>query len=142
MTMSHVNDSTKCVELCNKLKMCFQAKTRIKLNFLDQIAKFWELQGSSLKIPMVERKQLDLYSLHRLVQEEGGLETVTKERKWSKIAVRLNYPNGKNVGTILKGHYERILYPYDIYMSGKTVDTTVSHSTRFRFNKLNQFFSF
>lgn len=105
-----------------------QAKTRIKLNFLDQIAKFWELQGSSLKIPMVERKQLDLYSLHRLVQEEGGLETVTKERKWSKIAVRLNYPNGKNVGTILKGHYERILYPYDIYMSGKVVDGAVSYA--------------
>jgi [histone H3]-trimethyl-L-lysine4 demethylase len=106
--------------------MYFKAKTRIKLNFLDQIAKFWELQGSSLKIPMVERKQLDLYSLHRLVQEEGGLETVTKERKWSKIAVRLTYPNGKNVGTILKGHYERILYPYDIYMSGKIVDGAVS----------------
>ncbi|CRK97404.1 CLUMA_CG010794, isoform A [Clunio marinus] len=99
-----------------------EAKTRIKLNFLDQIAKFWELQGSSLKIPMVERKQLDLHSLHRLVQEEGGLELVTKERKWSKIAVRLGYPNGKNVGTILKGHYERILYPFDIYMSGKVVD--------------------
>lgn len=75
---------------------------------------------------MVERKQLDLYSLHRLVQEEGRLEMVTKERKWSKIAVRLNYPNGKNVGTILKGHYERILYPYDIYMSGKIVDGVVS----------------
>jgi histone demethylase JARID1 len=97
------------------------------LNFLDQIAKFWELQGSSLKIPMVERKQLDLYTLHRCVQEEGGLETVTKERKWSKIAGRLKYPNGKNVGTILKGHYERILYPYDIYMSGKNVDGAVRY---------------
>ena len=74
---------------------------------------------------MVERKQLDLYTLHRCVHEEGGLEIVTKERKWSKIAGRLKYPNGKNVGTILKGHYERILYPYDIYMSGKHVDGAV-----------------
>ena len=24
--------------------------SRIKLNFLDQVAKFWELQGSSLKV--------------------------------------------------------------------------------------------
>lgn len=48
-----------------------EAKTRIKLNFLDQIAKFWELQGSSLKIPLVERKALDLYSLHKIVTEEG-----------------------------------------------------------------------
>lgn len=79
---------------------------------------------------MVERKQLDLYTLHRCVHEEGGLESVTKERKWSKIAGRLSYPNGKNVGTILKGHYERILYPYDIYMSGKHVDGAVSKTKK------------
>jgi hypothetical protein len=57
---------------CYNIGVIFlQAKTRIKLNFLDQIAKFWELQGSSLKIPMVEKKALDLYTLHRLIQEEG-----------------------------------------------------------------------
>lgn len=96
-----------------------EAKTRVKLNFLDQIAKFWELQGSSLKIPMVERKALDLYSLHRLVQDEGGLDSTTNGRKWSKIASRMGYPVGKSVGTILKGHYERILYPFDVFTSGK-----------------------
>lgn len=91
---------------------------------------------------MVERKQLDLYSLHRLVHEEGGLELVTKDRKWSKIAGRLNYPNGKNVGTILKGHYERVLFPYDIYMSGKIVDGAVSIQilTSIRNIKLDIFF--
>lgn len=94
----------------------------MKLNFLDQIAKFWELQGSSLKIPMVERKALDLYSLHRMVQDEGGLEITTKERKWSSIAARLGYPQGKSCGTILKGHYERILFPYDVFtLSGDHV---------------------
>lgn len=99
-----------------------EAETRIKLNFLDQIAKFWELQGSSLKIPMVERKPLDLYTLHRIVNEEGGIEIVTKERKWSKVACRMGYQQGKNVGTNLKAHYERILYPFDIYRSGKIID--------------------
>lgn len=99
-----------------------EAKTRVKLNFLDQIAKFWELQGSSLKIPMVERKALDLYSLHRMVQDEGGLESTTKERKWSSIAARLGYPPNKSCGTILKGHYERILFPYDVFtLSGDHV---------------------
>ena len=53
-----------------------EAKTRVKLNFLDQIAKFWELQGSSLKIPLVERKALDLYSLHRIVTSEGMYSSV------------------------------------------------------------------
>lgn len=72
---------------------------------------------------MVERKALDLYTLHRIVQEEGGLEATTKDRKWSRIACRLGYPQGKSVGTILKGHYERILYPFDIYASGKVIDS-------------------
>ncbi|XP_043483616.1 lysine-specific demethylase lid isoform X3 [Leptopilina heterotoma] len=98
-----------------------EAKTRIKLNFLDQIAKFWELQGSSLKIPLVERKALDLYSLHRIVTSEGGIENVTKERRWAKIANKLGYPSGRSVGSILKNHYERILYPFDVFKQGKTL---------------------
>ena len=38
-----------------------EASSRLKLNFLDKIAKFWHLRGNSLKIPIVERKSLDLY---------------------------------------------------------------------------------
>lgn len=99
-----------------------EAKTRIKLNFLDKLAKFCELQGNSLRIPNVERKLLDLYSLWRIVTEEGGFEMVCKERKWSKVASRLGYPPGKGVGSILKSHYERIIYPYDVFKSGATLD--------------------
>lgn len=95
-----------------------EARTRVRLNFLDQIAKFWELQGSSLKIPMVDRKPLDLYSLYRAVQDEGGLDTASKDRKWSRIAARLNYPAGKS-GTMLRQHYERILFPFDVFMTNK-----------------------
>lgn len=43
-----------------------QALTRVKLNFLDQIAKFWELQGSKIRFPHVERKVLDLYQLSKV----------------------------------------------------------------------------
>lgn len=43
-----------------------QAQTRVKLNFLDQIAKYWELQGSTLKIPHVERRILDLFQLNKV----------------------------------------------------------------------------
>lgn len=96
-----------------------EAKTRIKLNFLDQIAKFWELQGSSLKIPMVEKRALDLYTLHRLVENEGGFVHATNGRKWAKIAVHMGYPYGKGTGTILKTHYERLLYPYELFINEK-----------------------
>ncbi|XP_022915569.1 lysine-specific demethylase 5 [Onthophagus taurus] len=98
-----------------------EAKTRIKLNFLDQIAKFWELQGSSLKIPMVEKRALDLYTLHRIVHSEGGFNSVTKDRKWSKVASMMGYPQGKSIGAILKTHYERLLYPYEVFSEGKSI---------------------
>jgi len=38
----------------------------VKLNYLDRIAKFWEVQASSLKIPNVERRILDLFSLSKV----------------------------------------------------------------------------
>lgn len=137
--------------------LCLQAQTRVKLNFLDQIAKFWELQGCTLKIPHVERKILDLYQLNRvhkvsnlflfvdnilvyenrntkhvshskltrpffppskLVNEEGGFDAVCRERRWTKISVKLGFAPGKAVGSHLRAHYERILYPYNLFQTG------------------------
>uniref|UniRef100_A0A4W3ITX9 [histone H3]-trimethyl-L-lysine(4) demethylase n=1 Tax=Callorhinchus milii TaxID=7868 RepID=A0A4W3ITX9_CALMI len=98
-----------------------EAQTRVKLNFLDQIAKFWELQGSTLKIPHVERKILDLFLLNKLVAEEGGFDTVCKERRWSKVAHKMGYLPGKALGSLLRSHYERILYPYNLFQSGASL---------------------
>lgn len=95
-----------------------EAQTRVKLNFFDQIAKFWDLQGCSLKIPHVERKILDLYMLNRLVADEGGFDIVCQERRWTKIALQMGYAPGKAIGSHLRVHYEKILYPYNLFQSG------------------------
>uniref|UniRef100_A0A669E0R6 [histone H3]-trimethyl-L-lysine(4) demethylase n=1 Tax=Oreochromis niloticus TaxID=8128 RepID=A0A669E0R6_ORENI len=95
-----------------------EAETRVKLNYLDRIARFWEIQGSSLKIPHIERRILDLFSLSKIVTDEGGFEMVCKERRWARIAQRLGYPPGKNIGSLLRSHYERIVYPYEMFQSG------------------------
>ncbi|XP_076845699.1 lysine-specific demethylase 5B-B isoform X2 [Brachyhypopomus gauderio] len=95
-----------------------EAQTRVQLNFLDQIAKFWELQGCTLKIPHVERKILNLYQLNKLVLDEGGFDIVCKERRWTKIAMAMGFAPGKAVGSHLRAHYERILYPYNLFQSG------------------------
>ncbi|XP_038061639.1 lysine-specific demethylase 5A-like isoform X2 [Patiria miniata] len=101
-----------------------EAKTRIKLNFLDQIAKYWELQGCRLRIPNCYGKSLDLFNLFRVVHEEGGFETCVRERKWSKVAGTMGFAS-KAVGSQLMKHYERILWPYDIFQAGATLDTPV-----------------
>jgi histone demethylase JARID1 len=83
---------------------------------LDQVAKFWELQGSTLKIPLVERRALDLYTLKKYVKKEGGMEHVTQEKKWNKVATDMGYnAQNKNIANLLKAHYERILYPLDVF---------------------------
>uniref|UniRef100_A0A3Q0RP39 [histone H3]-trimethyl-L-lysine(4) demethylase n=1 Tax=Amphilophus citrinellus TaxID=61819 RepID=A0A3Q0RP39_AMPCI len=105
-----------------------EALTRIKLNFLDQIAKFWELQGSKVRFPHVERKLLDLYQLSKIVSSEGGFETVCKEKLWSKVASRMGYPPGKGIGSLLRSHYERILYPYELFQTGATLTVSGDHS--------------
>uniref|UniRef100_A0A4W4F2A6 [histone H3]-trimethyl-L-lysine(4) demethylase n=1 Tax=Electrophorus electricus TaxID=8005 RepID=A0A4W4F2A6_ELEEL len=95
-----------------------EAQTRVKLNFLDQIAKFWELQGCTLKIPHVERRSLDLYQLYKLVTEEGGFDIVCRERKWTQISLKMGFAPGKAIGSHLRAHYERILYPYSLFQTG------------------------
>lgn len=54
----------------------------------------------------------------QIVANKGGFEVVTKEKKWSKVASRLGYLPGKGTGSLLKSHYERILYPYELFQSG------------------------
>uniref|UniRef100_A0A8C4HUM7 [histone H3]-trimethyl-L-lysine(4) demethylase n=1 Tax=Dicentrarchus labrax TaxID=13489 RepID=A0A8C4HUM7_DICLA len=101
-----------------------EAQTRVKLNFLDQIAKFWDLQGCALKIPHVERKILDLYKLNKLVADEGGFDIVCRDRRWTKIALQMGFAPGKAVGSHLRGHYEKILYPYNLFQSGANLLVT------------------
>ncbi|KAM9828965.1 lysine-specific demethylase 5C isoform X1 [Syngnathus typhle] len=98
-----------------------EAETRVKLNYLDRIARFWEIQASSLKIPHIERRILDLFGLSRVVSNEGGFELVCKERRWARVAQRLGYPPGKNIGSLLRSHYERIVHPFEMFHSGASL---------------------
>lgn len=54
----------------------------------------------------------------QVVSSEGGFEVISKEKKWSKVGSRLGYMPGKGTGSLLKTHYERILYPYELFQSG------------------------
>ncbi|XP_077579734.1 lysine-specific demethylase 5C [Stigmatopora nigra] len=98
-----------------------EAETRVKLNYLDRIARFWEIQASSLKIPHIERRILDLFGLSKVVSDEGGFEMVCKERRWARVAQRLGYPPGKNIGSLLRSHYERIVHPFEMFQSGNSL---------------------
>ncbi|TRY98413.1 hypothetical protein DNTS_004962 [Danionella cerebrum] len=56
-----------------------------------------------------------------IVTDEGGFETVCKERRWARVAQKLGYPPGKNIGSLLRSHYERIVYPFEVFQSGASL---------------------
>jgi hypothetical protein len=44
------------------------------------------------------------------------MEKVTQEKLWNKVAQDMGYSQqNKNLGNLLRAHYERILYPLDIF---------------------------
>lgn len=96
-----------------------EAITRLKLLFLEKILKFWELQGSPLKIPMIENKTLDLYCLNFWVDEEGGFKNCNTPKKWRKIANAMGYSQNTNTMNFLRSNYEKILLPYEIFEKSK-----------------------
>lgn len=91
------------------------ANTRIKFNFLDEIAKFWGLQGIILKIPIIDGKALDLYTLYQTVHIEGGFLDANEYKKWPIISQIMGYQVTKNIGMVLKSYYEKLLYPFDLF---------------------------
>lgn len=56
--------------------------------------------------------------LSQLVNNERGFDAVCRERRWSKIALKMGFAPGKAIGSHLRSHYERILYPYNLFQTG------------------------
>ncbi|KAH6944276.1 hypothetical protein HPB50_002564 [Hyalomma asiaticum] len=94
-----------------------EATTRIKLNLLEQIAKFWDLQGSILKTPNKEKRSLNSSAFINLPMMNAARRRC-RDRKWAKVASRIGYALMRTVGSLLRQHHEHILYPYDVFQSG------------------------
>jgi histone demethylase JARID1 len=43
-----------------------EANNRIKLNFLDKLSRFWDLQGKKFRVPTLEGRSLDIYKLYKV----------------------------------------------------------------------------
>lgn len=61
-----------------------------------------------------------------MVDEEGGFDICSKDRKWSIVACKMGFnctPQNKGtIASLLRHHYEKILYPYDLFVNGVTYD--------------------
>lgn len=73
------------------------------------------------KLPMMEKRPVDLFDFFRLVVVNGGYDEVVNQKKWAQICQDLGIP-GKitnSSSTSLKSAYAKILYPFELYLGQK-----------------------
>ncbi|KAI5953426.1 ECM5 [Candida jiufengensis] len=73
------------------------------------------------KLPMIDKRPLDLYKLFQSVMIRGGFSEVINKKLWAQIGRELGY-KGKimtSLSSSLKSSYHKILYPYELYLASE-----------------------
>lgn len=112
-----------------------EASSRAKLTFLEQLYRFHSSQGnSSIAVPTVNHKRLDLWLLRKEVQKLGGYEAVryvrlsschcrltnlreqvSKNKKWAELGQLMGYQSIPGLASQLKNSYMKIILPFENY---------------------------
>lgn len=75
-----------------------------------------KLPAFLMKLPMMDKRLLDLYDLFRFVMAKGGFNEVIQKKLWAQIGRELGY-KGKitsSLSSSLKSSYAKILYPLEL----------------------------
>lgn len=73
------------------------------------------------KVPMMDKRPLDLYEFFRLVIVRGGYNEVINKKLWAQIGRELGYKGRitSSLSTWLKMSYARILYPLEVNLGDR-----------------------
>ncbi|CAH7665886.1 ARID DNA-binding domain-containing protein, partial [Phakopsora pachyrhizi] len=105
-----------------------EASARANTNFMEQLYLFHKQQGNSaavvtngskLQVPVIDYRPVDLWKLRKQINEMGGYDNITSQRKWSSLAKAMGY-NVKASPAIsfkLKAAYIKIIAPFDEYVN-------------------------
>lgn len=73
------------------------------------------------------------------MQSEGGFEAVTRNDEWQKVVSKLGFEEEKSLCLVLCEYYEKILFPYDVFVSGATTASEVQIISTYRRHNLYLF---
>ncbi|CCG22573.1 Ecm5 protein [Candida orthopsilosis Co 90-125] len=89
------------------------------------------LQFHLSKLPMIDKRPLDLYKLYQSVIVRGGFIEVINKKLWAQIGRELGY-KGKimtSLSSSLKASYQKILYPYELYVANRNMGMVKEEQT-------------
>jgi histone demethylase JARID1 len=108
-----------------------EAASRAKMTFLEQLYRYHHQVGNTrVAVPTINNKPLDLWLLRKMVEENGGFETVrficcypcplrptwlqvNKGRKWADLGRMLGHTGIPGLSTQIKNAYTRIILPFE-----------------------------
>lgn len=95
-----------------------EGETRTNVNYLEQLTKYHILTGRPVgKIPQLDKRPIDLYKLKNEVALRGGVQEVTRQKKWAEIGRVLGYARKQctSMSNALKSAYTKVILPYEIW---------------------------
>ncbi|KAI8637375.1 hypothetical protein BD408DRAFT_58520 [Parasitella parasitica] len=95
-----------------------EGETRTNVNYLEQLNKYHILTGKPVgKIPQLDKRPIDLYKLKNEVAIRGGVQEVTRLKKWAEIGRVLGYARKQctSMSNALKTAYQKVILPYEIW---------------------------
>ncbi|KAI7876296.1 uncharacterized protein EV154DRAFT_429798 [Mucor mucedo] len=95
-----------------------EGETRTNVNYLEQLTKYHILTGRPVgKIPQLDKRPIDLYKLKNEVAQRGGVQEVTRLKKWAEIGRNLGYARKQctSMSNALKSAYQKVILPYEIW---------------------------
>ncbi|GAA5807670.1 hypothetical protein MFLAVUS_001041 [Mucor flavus] len=95
-----------------------EGETRTNVNYLEQLTKYHILTGRPVgKIPQLDKRPIDLYKLKNEVALRGGVQEVTRLKKWAEIGRILGYARKQctSMSNALKSAYQKVILPYEIW---------------------------
>lgn len=98
-----------------------------KILFYKNLLQFHKMNKTPLqRLPSIDKRVLDLYKLRKSVQSKGGFDLVCTKKLWALIGRELGYTGRimTSLSSSLKSAYQRVLYKFDLYESGITVDSS------------------
>lgn len=101
-------------------------------DFLKDHEYFMRETNQELRVRTIGGDRLDLYGLYKHVLERGGVQAVTANRAFKKIAWSLNLPKScTSAATVLRNSYIEQLYVYEQrHVLGRTATTNELYSSQ------------
>ncbi|CAD8059813.1 unnamed protein product [Paramecium sonneborni] len=89
--------------------------------FIQQLQKFWEQRGVTIKIPQIGGRELEVFKLYKAVTKRGGLKVVSANKLWKEIVDQFSFPaTCTSASFTLRNHYQKLLLAYEQkYFFGK-----------------------